>query len=189
MRSGFFRRILAIAVLVLAIPALSGFTFKGEKIDKRYYRIYGASHAELVKAVRRNAPRNGRAYGLGIIDFFPSYQTERKDGSCRVKKAEVGLRVQLRLPRWHGNKQVPRRVLRIARNFERVINAHEMQHVRIARRYTRLMKQRLLKMPAEKSCWTLRSNTRAMIRDLKKQHIWAHRRFDNRTRKQIRRLL
>lgn len=183
------RRFAALAVLLAAVPALAGFTVKGVKIEKSYYRISGQSHGELVKTVRRNAPRSGRAYGLGIIDFYPKYRTRRVDGECHIANVEVGLRVQLRLPQWHGETGTPRRVARIARRFERVIDAHEMHHVKIAKRYAKLMQQRLRKLPREKSCWTLRSRAREVIRKLKRQHIAAHKRFDNRTRKQIRRLL
>lgn len=183
------RRLLTLVLILLVVPVLGGFSIKGVKVEKSYYRISGKSHGELVKTVRRNAPRAGRAYGLGIIDFFPNYRTRKTDGKCRIIHGEVGLRVKLRLPQWHGQSGTPRRVVRIAKRFERVIDAHEAQHVKIARRYARLMKQRLLKLPSDNSCWALRSKARDMIRLLKRQHIAAHKRFDNRTRKQIRRLL
>lgn len=183
------RRLITLIALLLAVPALSGFVIKGVKIEKSYYRISGKSYGELVKTVRRNGPRAGRAYGLGIIDFFPNYRTRKTDGRCRIVHADVGLRVKLRLPQWHGETGTPRRVVRIAKRFERVIDAHEAQHVKIARRYARLMKQRLRKLPPDNSCWTLRSKARALIKVLKRQHIAAHKRFDNRTRRQIRRLL
>ena len=183
------RRFIVSIVVMACVPVLCGFTVKGVNVEKSYYRISGKSHGELKKTVRRNAPRAGRAYGLGIIDFFPRYQTRRIDGNCRITQAEVGLRIKLRLPQWQGDSATPRKVARIAKRFERVIDAHEMQHVKIARRYARLMKRELLKLPVEKSCWALRGNARSRIKDVKIRHIWAHRRFDNRTRKQIRRLL
>ena len=67
--------------------------------------------------------------------------------------------------------------------------SREMQHVQIARRYAGLMQQKLKKLPPEGNCWTLSSNARKLIADLKRQHVWAQKRFDERTRKQIRRLL
>lgn len=183
------RRLFALALLIAALPALSGYTVKGVEVEKSYYRIYGKNHGELLTSVRRHGPRAGRAYGLGIIDFFPDYQVRRVDAKCRVTEASVGLRVQLKLPQWHGGTGTPRSVARTARRFERVINAHEMQHVAIAKRYARLMAQRLKKLPAEQSCWALRSRAREAIALLKRQHIAAQRQFDNRTRKQIKRLL
>ncbi len=176
-------------LLIAALPVLAGFTVKGVKIEKSYYPISGASHAELVSAVRRNGPRAGRAYGLGIIDFFPDYRTSRIDGECRISDANVGLRAQIRLPQWRGEQKSPRSVIRTAKHFESVINAHEMQHVRIAERYAKLIEQRLRKLPAEKSCWAISARARGLIADIKRQHIAAQRNFDNRTRKQIRRLL
>lgn len=183
------RRLFALALLIALTPVLSGYTVKGVKIERDYYRIYGKSHGELLKSVRRHGPRAGRAYGLGIIDFFPDYQVRRVEATCRVTEATVGLRVQLKLPQWQGESGTPRSVLRLARRFERVIIAHEMQHVAIAKRYARLMAQRLKKLPAEESCWTLRSKAREAIALLKRQHIAAQKRFDNRTRRQIKRLL
>ena len=130
---------------------LCGFAVKGVKVEKSYYRFSGASHGELKKSVKRNAPRAGRAYGLGIIDFFPRYRTSRVDGRCRIAEVEVGLRIKLKLPQWHGKIGTPRRVVRIAKRFERVIDAHEAQHVKIAKRYKRLMKQRLQKLLRRKA--------------------------------------
>lgn len=184
-----FSRLTLPVMLLTFVAVLSGFTIKDVRVEKSYYKITGKSHGELVKAVKRNGPRAGRAYGLGIIDFFPSYRMERSDGKCRIADAEVGLRIKLRLPKWQEQTGVPRSVVRIAKRFERVIDAHEMQHVRIAKQYQRLMRQRLRKLSPDQSCWELRKRAREMIAQLKRRHIQAHKRFDNRTRKQIRRLL
>ena len=78
---------------------------------------------------------------------------------------------------------------RIALRFERVIDAHERHHVKIAERYARLMERRLKKLKADKSCWTVRARAGEVLADLKKRHIQAQKRFDRKSYRQISRLL
>lgn len=185
------RRVLArMAALAVCVPLLGGWTKgSGVEIVSRYYSIHGASHAELVASVRRNGPKGGQAYGIGYIDFFPRYRTEFATGVCRIAEAEVGLRVELELPRWDGVEGGPAGVANFARRFARAIEAHEMEHVRIARHYARRMRSELLRLKADTSCWSLSSQAEDLIRDLKKRHVESQKAFDRRVNKQIRRLL
>lgn len=178
------------AALAVCVPLLGGWTEgSGVEIVSRYYSIHGASHAELVASVRRNGPRGGRAYGIGYIDFFPRYRTSFADGVCRIAEAEVGLRVELELPRWDGLEGAPAGVAKSARRFARAVETHEMEHVRIAGHYARLMRSELLRLKADSSCWSLSSRAEDLIRDLKKRHVESQKAFDRRVGKQIRRLL
>lgn len=185
------RRVLAqMAALAVCVPLIGGWTKgSGVEIVSRYYSIHGASHAELVASVRRNGPKGGQAYGIGYIDFFPRYRTEFAAGVCRIAEAEVGLRVELELPRWDGVESGPARVANVARRFARAIEAHEMEHVRIARHYARRMRSELLRLKADPSCWLLSSQAEDLIRGLKKRHVESQTAFDRRVNKQIRRLL
>lgn len=179
-----------IAALAVCIPLFGGWAKgSGVEIVSRYYSIHGADHAELVASVRRNGPKGGRAYGIGYIDFFPRYRSEASAGGCRIAEAEVGLRVELELPRWDGARDGPQRIANFARRFARAIEAHEMEHVRIARHYARRMRSELLRLKADSSCWSLSSRAEDLIRDLKKRHIESQKAFDRRVNKQIKRLL
>lgn len=157
-------------------------------IRRSYYTVSGNSHAEIVASVKRNGPRNGFAYGIGFIDFLPRYGTALRDGLCRVDRAEVGLRIHLRLPRWDGGG-APRTAARIATRFVRAIERHEMQHAAIARRYAARMKALLARLSPEQSCWMLRARAEETLARLKKEHAAAQRAFDVRTNRQIKRLL
>ncbi len=180
------RRIAAVALLV---PALAAWGATGTRIDTTYYKIGGRSHAELLASIKRNGPRNGFAYGMGIIEFFPHFTTAIRDGLCRIEKVETAMTVYLRLPKWNGPRDAPRSVIRTAAYFERVIRAHEMQHVAIAKVYQRRFDSSLRRMSPDQSCWTLRREAYALVIRIKKQHVAAQRAFDNRTRKQIKRLI
>lgn len=176
------------AALAGSVLLLGGWGPTGTRIDTAYYPISGRSHAELVGSVRRYGP-GGFAYGMGIIDFHPSFDTGWRDGKCRIVTAETGLTVSLRLPEWRGPADAPGRVLQTARRFASEVRRHEMQHVDIARRYQRAMTARLLKLPAEASCWSLAASARALVERLKKDHLAAQRAFDRRSHRQIMRLL
>ncbi len=174
----------------VCVPLLGGWA-KGSEVEvvSRYYSIHGANHAELVASVRRNGPKGGQAYGIGYIDFFPRYRTASAAGGCRIAEAEVGLRIELELPRWDGARDGPSRIANFARRFARAIEAHEMEHVRIARHYARRMRTELLRLKADASCWSLASRAEDLIRDMKKRHVESQKAFDRRVRKQIKRLL
>lgn len=179
-----------LAALAVCLPLLGGWTDgSGVEIVSRYYSIRGADHAELVASVRRNGPKGGQAYGIGYIDFFPRYRTAFAAGVCRIAEAEVGLRVELELPRWDGSDGGQARVAGFARRFARAIEAHEMEHVRIAGHYARRMRSELLRLKADSSCWSLSSRAEDLIRDLKKRHVESQKAFDRRVNKQIKRLL
>lgn len=183
------RIVVGLVVAALAVPVLSGWKVTGTQVRYAYYPVSGKNHAEIVRSVRRFAPRGGRAYGIGFIDFYPDYDMRQKDGQCRVTKAETGLSIKLKLPEWKGPKDAPRAAARLGRHFERAIRRHEMQHVKIAERYARIMTRDLKKLKPEKNCWALRRTARDLIRKIKKQHVGSQKAFDRRTFKQIKRLL
>jgi predicted secreted Zn-dependent protease len=159
------------------------------RIDIDSYPISGRTHAELVGSVKLHAPMGGRVYGIGFIDFDPRFETKSDKGVCRVVAAETGLKVELRVPEWRGGSDAPKGVARVARNFERVIRAHEMHHVAIAKGYQRRISAAVKALKPDRSCWTLRDRAEALILRLKAQHRDAQRAFDRRTWRQLARLL
>jgi predicted secreted Zn-dependent protease len=188
-RSALGRIVFGIVVAALTVPVLSGWKVTGTKVSYAYYPVSGRSHAEIVSSVRRYAPRAGRAYGIGFIDFHPDYDTVSKNGECRVTRAETGLAIQLKLPEWKGPKDAPRSAVRLGRHFEKSIRSHELQHVKIAESYARRISRDLLKLKPEKNCWALRRAANELIKHIKRQHIASQKAFDRRTFKQIKRLL
>ena len=183
------RSIVAGALLALAAPLLSGWKVTGTNVHYAYYPVSGRSHAEIVRSVRRFAPKGGYAYGLGFIDFHPDYDITAKDGACRVSRAETGLTIKLKLPEWKGPQDAPRKAARLGRHFEKTIRQHELQHVKIAERYARKISRHLRKLKPAKNCWDLRRSAHDLIKRAKRQHIESQKAFDRRTLKQIRRLL
>lgn len=159
------------------------------RIDIEAYPISGRTHAELVGSVKLHAPMGGRVYGIGFIDFDPRFETRSEMGVCRVAAADTGLKVELRVPEWRGGSDAPKGVARVARNFERVIRAHEMHHVAIAKSYQKRIAAAVKALKPEKSCWALRDRAEALIQRLKAQHRDAQRAFDRRTWRQLARLL
>jgi predicted secreted Zn-dependent protease len=182
------RAVIRAAALACAVPLLCGWGATGTRIDTSYYPVSGRSHQELVGSVRRYGP-GGFAYGLGVIDFHPRFDTRFESGKCRIAAADTGLTVALRLPEWRGPADAPGGVTRAAQRFARAIRQHELQHVEIARRYQRLMTAELKRLKPDRNCWSLASAARELIARLKRQHLAAQRAFDRRSHKQIRRQL
>jgi predicted secreted Zn-dependent protease len=179
----------ATLIAILTVPLLSAWKVTGTKVSYAYYPVSGRNHAEIVRSVRRFAPNAGRAYGIGFIDFYPDYEIASERGKCRVRNADTGLSIQLKLPEWKGPKDAPRSAVRLGQHFERAIRSHELQHVKIAERYARTMSRELLKLKPQENCWTLRRNASELIKKIKRQHIDSQKAFDRRTFKQIKRLL
>lgn len=192
---GFSRWAIARAFLVGAaavgflVPGLQARGADGDRLDITYYKLAGLTRAELIASIRRNGPRNGFAYGVGIIEFFPRYSLERRDGSCRIANVETSLTVDLRVPQWDGTKGASRAVARQATRFAQAVKAHEMQHVVLARAFQRRFDARLEKLAPDNSCWALRRAAEALIMKIKKEHVAAQRAFDDRTRPYVRKLI
>jgi predicted secreted Zn-dependent protease len=175
--------------VALAVFVTGGFGPVETRIDIDPYPISGKTRGQLVDSVKMHGPMGGRVYGIGFIDFDPRFQTKSDKGLCRVTSAETGLRVNLRVPEWRGGPEAPKGIARVARNFERVVRAHEMQHVAIARSWQKRMTSMLKALKADKDCYALRNRADESIRRLKAQHRDAQRAFDKRTYRQLARLL
>jgi predicted secreted Zn-dependent protease len=178
-----------VAAALAALVLLTAWTPDPLRIEKSHYTIHATSRADLLNAVRRSGPRAGTAYGLATIDFHPRIRTERSGTKCRIVSVKVGLSIWMRLPRWDRTRKAPATVSRVALAFERAVEAHEMQHVAIARAHARNMERRLSTLSSDPSCWRLRARADRLIAELKRAHAVAQRRFDDRTRRQIKRLL
>ncbi|MBO6717453.1 MAG: DUF922 domain-containing protein [Rhizobiaceae bacterium] len=188
-RNAAMRIAVALIIAALTVPLLSGWRVTGTNVRYAYYPVSGRNHAEIVRSVRRFAPRNGYAYGMGFIDFHPDYDVTSRRGECRITRADTGLSIHLKLPEWRGPDDAPASAVRLGRRFERSIRDHEMQHVRIAERYARQMSRSLMGIKGQENCWALRREARDVIASVKRAHLAAQKAFDRRTLRQIRRLL
>lgn len=158
-------------------------------IDRNYYRISGQNRQEIKASVRMSGPKGGTAYGLSVIDFLPRWRTRADGATCQIVDVDVGLRIAMRLPKWHGGVAGAGAVPPPARRFVSAIERHEMGHVAIARRYARDIAGRLSRLSSDRGCWPLQREASALIADMKRRHLHAHRVYDERTRRGIRRLL
>ncbi len=157
------------------------------RLDKSYYAISGKSRAEIKASVRFRGPKGGSAYGLTTIDFLPRWKTRAEGEACRVVDVDVGLRIAMRLPRWHGGPEET--ASKAARRFVTSIERHEMGHVAIARRHAAEMGRLLARLVSDSGCWPLYRMAEEAIAGVKRRHLAAHRLYDERTRRGIRGLL
>lgn len=158
-------------------------------IDRSYYRISGQNRQEIKASVRMAGPKGGSAYGLSAIDFLPQWKTRSDGPVCRIVRADVGLRIAMRLPRWQARFGSSGKPPTAARHFVAAVERHEMGHVSIARRYAADMARRLSKLSSKEGCRALHRAAGEMIAAMKQRHRAAHRAYDNRTRRGIKRLL
>ncbi len=179
--------VIGIAAIALSCAATSALADRGG-VRETYYTVYGSTVEEMNKVIRANAPRGGRARGLGIIDFHRSFQTVVKDGVCHVRDAKVETEIKLILPKWQAGSKPKGRVARKWRALNNLIRDHEYKHVRIAQRYGRIMKKRLSRLKSSKGCWSLRADAQKVIQATIKEHIVVQRAFDRRELRRFKRL-
>ncbi len=171
---------------VFALPAVAA-QAAHLRLDKSYYAISGKSREEIKASVRFRGPKGGSAYGLTTIDFLPRWKTHAEGGTCRVVDVDVGLRIAMRLPRWHSGPDEAAPAA--ARRFVTSIERHEMGHVAIAKRHAVEMGRLLAKLVSKNGCWPLYRMAEDAIAGVKRRHLGAHRLYDERTRRGIRGLL
>ncbi len=178
-----------LSAIVFAIPLLAGWQEGDTKIHYTYYPVSGKNHAEIASSVRRFAPKAGRAYGIGFLHFDPRYDMRMKDGKCRVVSTRTKLTIKLKLPEWKGPDDAPRSAVRLGKHFAKSIRRHEMDHVKIAERYARKMSRDLARLKPAEDCWKLGAKARDLLKQINAQHMASQRAYDNRTRRQLKRLL
>lgn len=174
--------------LYLAVIMAGCTTGKPGRTD-RYYSVYAETVSGFAVSVRARAPRGGRAYGLVEITFHPDYTLEAGDKECRVIVRDVGLELVVTLPKWRDAKAVSGPVRQHWRRFERTIRQHEMSHIRIAETYAVKMRKAIAAQRASRNCNGLAQKIKRRINQIKAQHLRAHRRFDLREQKRLKRLL
>ena len=177
-------RIAGLVAVALAC-AVSISTAAPEGVRETYYLVHGSTVEEMNKVIRSNAPRGGRSRGMGFIDFDRSYKVAQKDGVCRIDAARVETRIKLILPKWQPGSKPAGGVAQKWRALERLIRDHEYKHVRIARRYGRIMEARLSKLKSQDGCWSLNAEAEKVIQATIRQHIAAQREFDRRELKRF----
>lgn len=155
------------------------------KLHKRYYAFSGGNAAEIKASVAVTGPWSGTVYAQSAIDFVPTWRPQSRDGQCRTADVHVGLRIAMELPRWTPRSATPPAV---ARRFMAAVEHHENGHVAIARRHAAEMARRLARLIAE-DCWSLRRDASRAIADQKIRHLAAHRAFDARSWRGLKRLL
>lgn len=177
------------AALCGLVLLLAGCTTGKPGTTNRTYTVYADTVAGFTRSVRANAPRSGRAFGLVEITFHPDYQLVEDGKNCRAKVKSVGLELVIVLPQWRKTKSVPKQVKRKWMRFERTVSAHEKSHVRIAKNYAARMGRSIAAARSSKGCNDLSMQIKSRISQIKKQHLAAHQRFDNREKKRLKTLL
>ena len=181
--------LLRLAWLAALLAALAGCTSGKPGTINRHYLVHAETRSGFAVSVRSHAPRGGRAFGLVEITFHPDYKLVAGDGSCTTTVNDVGLELVITLPKWRDGKPLPGSIRGHWGRFERTIRLHEMTHVRIARTYAAKMRRAIAGMKSDKGCNDLRSRIRKRIEQLKAEHLRAHRHFDKREQRRLKRLL
>ncbi|AKI01147.1 putative secreted Zn-dependent protease [Hoeflea sp. IMCC20628] len=168
---------------------LAGCTTGKPGTTNRPYTVYAENPAGFSRSVRARGPRGGRAFGLVEITFHPDYDLVPETKGCTTKTRSVGLELVIVLPKWREGKPVPQSVKRRWMRFRRTVTAHEDSHIRIAKNYAEKMRRSIASLRSGKSCGDLSNRIRTRITELKRQHISAHQRFDNREKMRLKTLL
>lgn len=154
-----------------------------------YYSVHGENSTGLVRSVKAHAPRAGKAYGLTEITFLPVYDLEKDGGRCRARNVQVELALKITLPQWSKGKEKPRRISGLFNRFEDYIRGHELQHVAIARRFSRQTAKQIGTMSSADGCARLERDIATFMKSQKARHLLLHKAFDKREARRVRSLL
>ena len=171
------RGVLAAFLAPLALAACTAVPGSGVSVD--YYNVRGTTARQIDDEIRRRGPNSGHALAVARIRMIPDVEYDRRgDGSCRYKRARVGVNAAVTLPRFIDRNRAEPGLRQAIDNLDEYARFHEAVHVAIAEEYARRIGSQLSALPAATSCETLDSGAAALSKALLNEHDAAQKKFD-----------
>ena len=146
------------ALLVLACSVGLGGAARAGTIKQttRFFAIHGTTLAELDRDLNRAGPyvsETGMHHpGATEVRFNGTVTYKSVSGGCAVDKTNVGLNLNIMLPKWQRPHRVARQTMIVWNTLAADIKRHELQHAAIARNYLKRMEMALRNLRPERSC-------------------------------------
>lgn len=105
-------------------------------VDRRRYTVSGSTARQLEASLRENGRRMEGHVAFAWTDWSVDvgYEYRRSDGSCRLVRPDVDVRIVVTLPEWTGRHGASADLVSRWRGDLATMEEHEQGHVELARR-------------------------------------------------------
>lgn len=177
-------------ILLPASPATSADLEIRE--ETTYYRITGRTTAEFAVSMSRKGPysRQHRRRAWATASRNMSYQItrQRTKTGCRVRRAQVRLRISYKMPKPATMTRVSRRERAKWAKLYRLLDRHERTHGRFYREFAKKTQRALQRLKPARTCRRLDRNADELVRKLSDADSRRNDRFDARDNRTYRRV-
>lgn len=165
-----------LAVLFVSQLALSVPVHADVKVTVRNstYRVHGSTIQSVVKAMKHGGPHSDnhgrRALALADYRYSTRLQTERRNGLCRVKRADVRMTIYFILPQLSASARLSKNHKSRWKRIYSMIRNHENRHGRYYRQFANELHHALTRMKPMKNCSALFQTERKIRRRLEQRN-------------------
>ena len=152
------------------------------KQTTRFFAVHGATLAELNRDLNRTGPYvsdTGMHHpGATEVRFNGTVTYKSVSRGCAVDKANVGLNLDIMLPKWQRPHRVARHTVIVWNTLAADIKRHELQHAAIAKNYLKRMEMALRNLRPERSCSAMEARVNQVTDRYLSGHQQAQIEFD-----------
>lgn len=152
------------------------------KQTTRFFAVHGTTLAELDRDLNRAGPyvtETGMHHpGATEVRFSGTVTYKAVSGGCAVNTTNVGLDLDIVLPKWQQPRRVERQTVIVWKTLAADIERHEFQHAAIARNYLKRLEMALRNLRAERSCTAMEALVNRVADRYLSGHQQAQTEFD-----------
>ena len=156
----------------------------------RYYTIRGRSPAEFASSMSANGPFSGqhrrRVWATASRTMRYQLESQRVNGTCRVKRARVFMTIDYTMPRLRS--RVSSRARTRWNQMYKILNTHEKVHGRYYRQLATQTQSALRGMRPSRSCAALDIKAQRIVKRLSARNQALNDRFDRTDKRNYRRM-
>ncbi len=173
-----------VALVALAMSVGLGDAARAGTIKQttRFFAVHGTTLAELDRDLNRAGPyvsETGMHHpGATEVRFNGTVTYKTVRGGCAVDKTNVGLNLDIMLPKWRQPRRVARQTVIVWDTLAADIRRHEMQHAAIAKNYLKRMEMALRNLRPERSCAAMEARVNQVTDRYLSGHQQAQIEFD-----------
>lgn len=170
-------------LLIGALSLVTGLAHAGTVTQRTtYFAVNGATLEELDRDLSRRGPyvaETGlRHPGATEVKFDGEVTYKRVEGGCRVDQTNLGLTLNMTLPRWTPPKRVAPETVLVWRTLEEDIRRHENRHAEIAKEWLKRMEMAIRNLRTQPTCAAMEADVNNVTQRYLASHERAQIEFD-----------
>ncbi|UIJ73505.1 DUF922 domain-containing Zn-dependent protease [Aurantimonas sp. HBX-1] len=147
-----------------------------------YFAVKGSTLEELDRDLSRSGPyvaETGlRHPGATEVKFDGQVTYKRVAGGCKVDQTNLGLTLNMTLPRWTPPRRVAPETILVWQTLEQDIRRHENRHAEIAREWLKRMEMAIRNLRPRPSCAAMEADVNNVTQRYLASHERAQIEFD-----------